>query len=195
MEVAGLVSRSCSGDLSAFNELVEMYQQLVYNVAYRMLGDRGMAEDATQEAFLSAYRSLPKFRGGNFRSWLLRIATNACYDQLRYRKSRPQVSLEALTADPRSQAPLADPRESPEERALNAETRQAVERGLARLSPDQRLVLILCDMQGFSYEEAAQAIGASLGTVKSRLSRGRAQLRDYLVRYEEPFVERFRPKQ
>ena len=192
MNLAELVSRSCSGDVAAFNELVVAHQQLVYNVAYRMLGDRGLAEDATQEAFLAAYRGLAKFRGGDFRAWLLRIAANACYDQLRRSSKRTHLSLDELTADTPNRLPLADPAESPEDRVLNKETRLAIERGLARLAPDQRLIIILCDVQGLSYDEAAAATGASLGTVKSRLSRARSRLRDYLVRHEEPFVERFR---
>jgi RNA polymerase sigma factor (sigma-70 family) len=162
------------GDVESFNALVRLYEGRVYNLCYRMLGDADSAADAAQEAFLSAYRNLRAFRGGSFRSWLLRIATNACYDTLRARKRRPSVSLDAGADDEDDASPLQlpDPSESPDETALRRE--------LAALPEDQRAVLILSDIEGLSYEEIAVVTGANLGTVKSRLSRGRARLRDVL---------------
>jgi RNA polymerase sigma-70 factor (ECF subfamily) len=137
MEEGDLILRSKDGDLDAFNQLVEKYQRQVYNLALRMLGEAPAAEDATQEAFLSAFRGIGKFRGGSFRAWLLRIAANACRDQQRFWR-------------------------------------------LAALPTDQRLAVILYDIEGLSYEEIARVMNSSLGTVRSRLSRGRARLRLYL---------------
>jgi RNA polymerase sigma-70 factor (ECF subfamily) len=177
-----LVEAARRGDVEGFNALVRLYEGRVYNLCYRMLGDAESAADAAQDAFLSAYRNLRSFRGGSFRSWLLRIATNACYDALRARKRRPAVSIEAGADDEDDSSPLqvADPAESPDDFALRRELAGAIQNGLAALPEDQRAVLILSDIEGLSYEEIAVATGANLGTVKSRLSRGRARLRDVL---------------
>jgi len=176
------------GDVAAFNTLVEAYQRQVFNVCYRTLGHREDAADATQDALLSAFRGLKTFQGSaaGLRGWLLRIAVNACYDHLRRRQRRPADSLDALGgADPEHEispaARVADPAETPEQRSLSAETAEAIQAAIDRLSPDQRLTVILCDVQGLSYDEAAEAMSVELGTVKSRLSRARAQLRDLLV--------------
>jgi RNA polymerase sigma-70 factor (ECF subfamily) len=120
------------------------------------------------------------------RAWLLRIAVNACYDHLRRRQRRPADSLDALGAtDPDHEISaaerLADPGQTPEQRSLSVETADAIQAAIDRLSPDQRLTVTLCDVQGLSYDEVAEAMNVELGTVKSRLSRARAQLRDILV--------------
>jgi RNA polymerase sigma-70 factor (ECF subfamily) len=147
-----------------------------------MLGDADSAADAAQDAFLSAFRNLRSFRGGSFRSWMLRIATNTCYDVLRARKRRPTTSLDvdSDSEDDGSPLQIADTAESPDDFALRRELAVAIQRGLADLPEEQRLILILSDIQGLAYEEIAEVTGANLGTVKSRLSRGRARLRDIL---------------
>lgn len=193
MDEIQLVESSRKGDLGAFNQLVEAYQSQVYNLCFRMLADPQLAEDATQETFLAAYRGLGGFRGGHFKAWLLRIAANACYDQLRSRKRRPSFSLESLPAQ--GEWLPSDPGEGPEESALRHELDREIAKGLAELPPDQRLVVILSDIQGFSYEEIVQITRASLGTVKSRLSRGRGHLRDYLLKQRELLPAQFRLKQ
>ena len=185
---AALRAAQC-GDLAAFNRLVQLYERQVYNVCYRMLGNVEDAADATQDAFLGAYRGLKTFRGpaAGFRPWLLRVAMNACYDQLRRRRRRPVDRLDDTErTNPGSEEPsaaerLPDPDPGPEQRALSAETAGRIQAALARLSPEQRLTVILCDVHGLSYEEAAAAMAVELGTVKSRLSRARAQLRDLLA--------------
>lgn len=189
-----LVTAAQRGDVESFNALVRLYESRVYNLSYRMLGDADSAADAAQDAFLAAYRNLRSFRGGSFRSWLLRIATNACYDILRIRKRRPAVSLDAaLASDDDDSAPLqiADSSESPDDFALRRELARAIEIGLTELPEDQRLVVILCDLQGLAYDEIAEVTGTNLGTVKSRLSRGRARLRD-LLKQGELLPARFR---
>src|SRR6202171_319009 len=176
------------GDVAAFNVLVLAYQRQVFNVCYRTLSNADDAADATQDALLSAFRGLKTFRGpsSGLRGWLLRIGVNACYDQLRRRQRRPTDSLDALgvvESDQETSAAerLADPGPTPEERSLSAETARHIQEAIDRLPPDQRLTVVLCDVQGLSYDEAAQAMSVELGTVKSRLSRGRAQLRDLLA--------------
>jgi RNA polymerase sigma-70 factor (ECF subfamily) len=159
--------------LQAFNRLVERYQGQVYNLCLRMLGNRESAEDATQDACFAAYRSLKSFRGRLFRGWLLRIAANQCYDRLRQRQRRQE--------DPLPDEPLvSDPEPRPEEQALRAETVAALEKAIAQLSPEYRLCVLLIDVHGLDYQQAAEAMNVHLGTVKSRLSRARAQLRELL---------------
>lgn len=192
-EEAVLIERSWGGDLDAFNTLVLANQRQVYNLCLRMLGSPQAAEDAAQETFIAAYRAVPRFRGGSFRAWLLRIAANACYDELRRRRSRPQVPLEAPADDERLSAELPASDEPLEQRAERLELARCLQEGLASLPPDQRLVVILRDVQGLAYEEVAEATGASLGTVKSRISRGRAALRDFLLARGELLPSRFRP--
>jgi RNA polymerase sigma-70 factor (ECF subfamily) len=177
-----LVEAAQRGDVESFNSLVRLYEGRVYNLCYRMLGDADSAADAAQDAFLSAFRNLRSFRGGSFRSWMLRISTNTCYDTLRARKRRPTVSLDLDTDDEDDSSPLqiADDAESPADFALRRELAAAIQHGLTALPDEQRIVLILSDIQGLAYEEIAQITDSNLGTVKSRLSRGRARLREVL---------------
>ena len=161
---------------------MRLYESRVYNLCYRMLGDAESAADAAQDAFLSAFRNLKSFRGGSFRSWMLRIATNTCYDVLRVRKRRPSVSLDIEADDESASSPLqiADTAESPDDFAQRRERAAAIQQGLTELPDEQRIVLILSDIQGLAYEEIAQITNSNLGTIKSRLSRGRARLREVL---------------
>jgi RNA polymerase sigma factor (sigma-70 family) len=177
-----LVETAQRGDVESFNALVRLYEGRLYNLCYRMLGDADSAADAAQDAFLSAFRNLRSFRGGSFRSWILRIATNTCYDVLRARKRRPTTSLDIETDGGEDSAPLqiADSAESPDDFALRRELATAIQQGLATLPEEQRIILILSDIQGLAYEEIADITDTNLGTVKSRLSRGRARLRDVL---------------
>ncbi len=186
MDEPALIAAAKKGDLDAFNTLVLHYQHQVYNLAYRIMGDAASASDATQEAFISAWQNMGGFRGGVFRAWLLRIVTNACYDELRRLKRRPASSLESLyVEDPTPDAELPPSQlESPEAFAQRRELNRALQSAIAQLPPDQRIVLVLSDVQGMSYEEIAEVTGANLGTVKSRLSRARAKLRDWLEQEE-----------
>ena len=192
-EEAALIERSQAGDLDAFNALVLTYQGRVYNLCLRMLGSPQAAEDAAQEAFIAAYRAVPRFRGGSLRAWLLRIAANACHDELRRRRSRPQIPLETPADDERLSAEPPASDEPLEQRAERLELARCLQGCLASLPPDQRLAVILRDVQGLAYEEVAEATGTSLGTVKSRISRGRAALRDSLLARGELLPSRFRP--
>ena len=178
------------GDLSAFNELVVEYQSLVYNVCYRMLGQAQAAEDAAQEAFVSAWRNIASLRGEAFRPWILRIAANLCRDELRRRVRRPSssldVALEAGVPEPPDDDPL------PEESALSAELRAGLEAALAQLPEDQRTAIVLCDVEGLDYSEIAAVMKTSLGTVKSRIARGRLRMRQAMLRQPELLPARFR---
>jgi RNA polymerase sigma-70 factor (ECF subfamily) len=144
------------------------------------VGDTDTAEDVTQDTFLLAYKSLHQFRGGIFRAWLLRIATNRCYDELRRRQRRPAGSFDELGFEPRVEWSTLAAGEEPQERAERLELARALELALAQLPDDQRLVVVLSDVQGYSYDEIAAITGVELGTIKSRLSRGRGRLRQAL---------------
>jgi len=171
------------GDEDAFQHLVERYEVAAFNVAFQTLRNRDEAADATQDAFLSAYRALRQFRGGSFRAWLMRIVVNACLDLLRRAKRRPTSSLDALV-EQIGEAPWADPRDNdPEGIALARERHAMIQMALAALPDEQRLAIVLVDVQGFSYEEAAQALGCAVGTVRSRLARGRVRVRDHLLEH------------
>lgn len=185
MDEAALIAAAQEGDVTAFNRLVLAYQDLVFNVTVRIMGDPQSAEDATQEAFISAYQALNRFRGGNFKAWLLRIATNGCYDELRRRKRRPQSSLDELTKDNESFAFLRAPQQGPEGMQQQRELVQAVEHCLDELPDDQRITAVLCDVEGYDYQTIAEITQVSLGTVKSRMSRARSKLRDCLQGFQE----------
>ena len=166
-----LVTRNRDGDLSTFNQIVQRYQSQVYNPAARILGDRVGAEDIAQETFISAYKALARFKGGSLRPWLLRISSNLCYDQRRFAKRRPERSLNEAMESPGFRVPSRDP--YPEQMALSGELREHIQKAILGLPFDQRNTLALIDVQGLSYEEAAEEMNVSLGTVKSRLSRAR----------------------
>jgi len=178
-----LISATLAGDLESFNSLVLAYQNLIYNVALRILGERFAADDATQETFILAFRKLSAFRGGSFRSWLLRIVTNVCYDELRHRKRYPTSSLE-LQDDTGEQIEslkwMVDPGELPEERLERVDLARTIQACIDELPLEFRLVVILVDIQGLDYAETAEILSLPLGTVKSRLARARAKLSVYL---------------
>jgi RNA polymerase sigma-70 factor (ECF subfamily) len=194
MDEPALIQAARKGDLDAFNTLVLAYQHQVYNLAYRIMSEEAAAADATQEAFISAYKHLKSFRGGSFKSWLLRIVTNACYDDLRRRKRRPATSLDELAdgEDGEAEFDVPAPDDGPETIAQRHELTELIQLGITTLPDDQRIVLVLSDIQGMSYEEIATTTNSNLGTVKSRLSRARAKLRDYLQGRGELLPEIYR---
>jgi RNA polymerase sigma-70 factor (ECF subfamily) len=183
-----LIQAAQRGDVRAFNQLVETYQDSAYRTAYRILNDAEAAADATQETFIAAYRHLKEFRGGSFKAWVLRIVTNACYDLLRAQQRRHTDSIEDLlpVSDDAHEPPtLISPHESMEDRVIRAELHHLLQRAIAALPDDQRIVVVLSDVEGLSYEEIAIATQTNLGTVKSRLNRGRGRVRDWLLAQQE----------
>lgn len=197
MDEPALIREAQQGDLDSFNRLVLEYQSVVYNLAYRIMGEGDSASDATQEAFISAYKNIGGYRGGSFKGWLMRIVTNACYDELRRRKRRPATSLEALTVvetgpDAEGEAQLASHEESPESHAERAELGGAIQGCLDSLPEDQRTAVILCDVQGMDYNEIAVVMRTALGTVKSRIARARLKLRDCLQHKQELLPTNYR---
>ncbi len=195
MDEPALINEAQRGNLDSFNSLVLNYQDILFNTALRIMGDEDSAADATQEAFLSAFRALKSFRGGSFKAWLLRTVTNACYDELRRRKRRPSVPLEPEIDDGEEmETPrwLADPSLSPEEEAEVDELEHAIQHCLEGLPVEFRTVVVLSDLQGMDYKEVAAAVRVPLGTIKSRLARARLRLRECLQGFWELLPASFR---
>jgi len=195
MDEPALIQTAQHGDLDSFNTLILHYQDTVFNTALRILGDEDLAEDAAQEAFISAFRSINTFRGGSFKAWLMRTVTNACYDELRRQKRRPTTPLEPETNDGEevdSPRWLADPNMTPDQQFEADELEHAIQHCLEMLPAEFRTVVVLADIQGMDYTEVATAARVPLGTIKSRLARARLRLRECLRGFEELLPSSFR---
>ena len=176
-----LVDAARGGDEAAFEELVRLYEKRVLALTNRMCRNPEDAAEAAQEAFLSAWQGLKFFRGdSSFSTWLYRLASNACVDLLR-REGRHQTAAGPSFNDEEANIDVADPAATPHEAAETQELRELIEQGLQSLTPDHRQVLILREMHQLSYDEIAQSLDIDVGTVKSRISRGRKQLRNFLI--------------
>lgn len=197
MDEQALIQDALNGNLDAFNGLVLHYQDMAYNVAYRVMGEHGAAGDACQEAFISAYQKLHQYRGGSFKSWLLRIVTNACYDELRRRQRRPVTPLMPELDDGETlEDPywIEDDQASPEEQMEQAALEKAIQHCISELEEKFRTIIVLVDVEGVDYEAASEIADTPLGTVKSRLARARSRVQDCLQGFWELLPEIFRLK-
>ena len=180
-----LIERASGGDPSAFNRLMEVHERRMYAVALRMCGNREDAQDCLQEAMLRIYRSISGFKGqSSFGTWVYRITMNTCLDELRRKKNKQNTSLDSLLDTGWSPQ---DESASPEKHAVQAETRKLLHEAIRDLPDDMRSAIVLRDIQGLSYEEIAQALDINVGTIKSRISRGRDKLREKLKQKAELF--------
>lgn len=188
-----LISKAQAGDIDSFNALVLQFQDYIFTITYRIMGDSSSASDATQDTFITAFRKLDSFRGGNFKAWLSRIATNTCYDELRKRKRRPQDYLEELPgSEMYDEPPIPADVPNPEQEAQRNDLSQAIQNCIIALNDDQRMVIVLSDVEGYAYQEIAEQLNVSLGTVKSRLSRARLGVRRCLQAVQELLPSEFR---
>lgn len=180
-----LVARAVAGDRGAFARLVEHYQSACYGLAWRLLNDAELAADATQDAFVHAFDAIDRYRGGVFRSWILRITANASYDILRRAQRRPTQAL----PDPAEGEPeLADhDLAAPADEAARGEMYRHLDAALRLLPEDQRTAVVLADVYGMDYQQVASLTSSALGTVKSRIHRGRLRLRVLLAEHRELF--------
>src|SRR5688572_24448562 len=188
MNEQALIHEAQNGNLDAFNTLILHYQDNVYNTALRILGDEDQAADATQEAFISAFKSIASFRGGSFKAWLMRTVTNACYDELRRQKRRPTTPLEPDTEDGEemdSPRWLADPGMTPAQKSEADELEHAIQHCLNNLPLEFKTVVITADIQGMDYTEVASSVRVPLRTIKSRLARARLRLSECLQGFAE----------
>jgi RNA polymerase sigma-70 factor (ECF subfamily) len=182
---AAVVARAAAGDRTAFAQLMEHYQSACYGLAWRLLGDADQAADATQDAFVHAYDAIGRFRGGIFRSWMLRITANASYDILRRLQRRPTTVLPDPEEGGAELPDLDAP--NPVVEAARSELYRHLDAALRLLPPDQRSAGVLCDGYGMDYHAVAEATAAALGTVKSRIHRGRLRLRELMAEHRELF--------
>ena len=195
MDLKEQIKKSLQGDLDSFNQIVLSYQNLVYNQAYRIIGEPDAAQDAVQETFISAYKKLHTYRGGSFKSWLLRIVSNACYDEFRRRKRQPVTPLYPENNNGNeleNVSWLEDSEEKPEDFLLRNELSQAIQTCLDKLEFEFRTIVVLVDLQGMDYKTAAKVIERPLGTVKSRLARARKSLKDCLKGFRDLLPVEFR---
>jgi RNA polymerase sigma-70 factor (ECF subfamily) len=178
-----LIANAANGDLQAFNELVLIYQNMAFRHAYSLLGDPATAEDATQESFIKAFQAMNRFRGGSFRSWLLKIVTNTSYDMLRrtaHHLPQPLFPEDQNGEEMESPAWISDPVASVQDAVERKEASSEIYRKLDELPAVYRSVLTLVDLYEMDYEEAARVLNVPLGTIKSRLARARLQMQQKL---------------
>ena len=173
-----LLALAKEGDVDAFNRLVSVHQNAVYGFVLRLVRLNNVADDVTQETFISAFRSIRSMRGANFRAWMMTVARNKAYDYFRKSGRRREISVEHDEQNFASRLIAKSP--DPETAALGAELRMAIEHCIGRLGNDQKVAVLLIDVHGHSYEDASDIAGVSIGTVKSRLSRARRRIRDCL---------------
>jgi RNA polymerase sigma-70 factor (ECF subfamily) len=181
-----LIEGAQCGDMDFFNQLVLKYQDMMYRISLRILNDESSADDATQNAMIQAFRNIRSFRGGSFRSWLARVTVNASYDEMRRWRRQASMSFEQVNheGDEIESLPwMMDLSAGPEERYDSTELRDALQQCVKALNADYRLVVVLVDVEGMSYEEVARVANIPVGTVKSRLARARGQLRKSLQSY------------
>ncbi|MHB8170660.1 MAG: RNA polymerase sigma factor [Thermincolia bacterium] len=181
-----LIEKSLSGDTVAFEELVRRYETKIYTVAYRFMGNHADAADLAQEAFIRIYKSLGKFRGeSGFLTWAYHITANVCRDGLRKRSREASLSLER----PEQEYAMVSKELSLEELAEQKELKGNIQKLLGNLSEDHRLILVMREIQGLAYDEIAQQLECTIGTVKSRLSRARQALKEQVLTHRELFPE------
>lgn len=181
-----LIQRAAKGDGAAFSELMAQHESRMYAVTLRMCANREDAQDCLQDAMLRIYRAIGSFKGQSaFSTWIYRITMNTCLDELRRRKSRSASSLDTLLESGWSPA---DEDDVPERHAIASEQRRTIDQAISQLPEDMRAAVVLRDIQGFTYDEIADMLGANIGTVKSRISRGRERLRQILRENAELFT-------
>jgi RNA polymerase sigma-70 factor (ECF subfamily) len=181
------VLRLKANDDAAYDELVRVYHAQIFHVAFRMLGDSGDAADVAQEIFLKVFRNINGFKGeSSLKTWIFRIAFSEILNRLRWWKRRYRQSTVSLDVDHSGNGNgyhVSDSRPTPEQALESKEREEAIQKALSKLSGDHRSIIILRDIEGFSYGEIADVLGISIGTVKSRLARGRADLKKSMIRY------------
>lgn len=180
-----LLRRACKGDVQAFEELMQSHESRIYAIALRMMGNREDAQDCAQEAMVRIYRAMGSFKGQSaLATWIYRITMNTCLDELRRRKARKVTSLDSLVDTGWSPTDTGD---TPEEHGLRVEKQNALNQAIQSLPDDMRAAIILRDVKGYSYDEIASILDANVGTIKSRISRGREKLREILSKQSELF--------
>jgi RNA polymerase sigma-70 factor (ECF subfamily) len=194
MDEVALITSAQNGDIDAFNSLILLYQDFLFRVAERMLGDEDNAADVLQDALVSAFRNFNSFRGGSLKPWLARIVINGCYDELRRSKRRRLIPFEQPNEDDEETGPtlwVSDPAPSPEQNSESRDLERTIAGCLQSLTPDHRVVLVLVDVEERSYVEAAAMIGIPVNTLRSRLARARINMSRQLQRFRDQLPSRY----
>lgn len=189
-----LVKRAKDGDVEAFERLVEGYQKKVFNIAYRMLGNYDDASELAQEALIKIYKSIKSFKEeSSLSTWIYRITTNVCLDELRKRKSKAVVYIDEniRSEDEEINRQIEDNKPTPDQKAEQNELRKTINTAIQSLSQEHKIVIILRDIQGLSYDEIAEILKCPPGTVKSRINRARLSLKEILLSKKELFDTEF----
>ncbi|MBE5040370.1 RNA polymerase sigma factor [Ructibacterium gallinarum] len=189
-----LIQQAQQGNPVAFEQLIAEHQKRIFSIAYRIAGNSDDAADMAQEVLVKIFKNINKFKGDSkFSTWIYRVATNTCLDELKRIRRHPSYSLdqEIDTEEGSISAEIEDDAPTPEESAERKAVRDAVNIAIARLGDDHKKVIVLRDLQGFSYEEIAKIMNCSEGTVKSRISRARSQLKKILQQDRELFADYF----
>lgn len=190
-----LIKKCKAGDIEAFEKLIQRYEKKVFTIAYRYMGNKEDADDLAQEALIKVYKSIKKFRGESlFTTWLYQIVANVCRDALRKKARKQETSIDSpiITEEGETKREFGDSSLSPEILAEKAETEHYLQTLISQLKVEYKVVIIMREIQGFSYEEIAEELGCSLGTVKSRLNRARKHLRERIIRDEELYTDNSR---
>jgi len=180
-----LIERASQGDTQAFDQLLSEHEKRMYGICLRMCRNQEDAQDCLQESMLRIFRAITSFKGqSSFSTWVYRITMNACIDELRRRKNAQQVSVDTLMEE--GWMPV-DPGETPEEHAVSVDQQAELSRLIRQLPEDMRAAVVLRDIQGYTYEEISEILDTNVGTVKSRISRGRERLREKILKKRELF--------
>lgn len=185
-----LVIKASEGDSESFEAIVNKYERLVYSICYRMFNNKEDSLDCTQDTFIKVYKNMEKAIGnGNFKSWICRVATNTCLDELRKRGKKNETSLFTLSNENNEslEKEIVDTSATPLEEILENEKSLVLENAINKLNDENKTVIVLRDIEQLPYEEIAQILGISLGTVKSRISRARKKLKDIYLKDMEQF--------
>lgn len=185
-EITILIQKAQKGDTNAFGTLVASYEKFIFNVACKMFSNSEDASDIAQEALIKAYKNIDKFDfNSSFSTWLYRITVNACIDEMRRRKGRESISIDAEDEESGLALQIEDTSLGAEERVIQNETVSEVRAAIDKLSEEHKTVIILRDLQDMTYEQVAQTLDLSIGTVKSRLARARKSLKDIILKDRE----------
>lgn len=185
-EISILIQRAQRGDTNAFGTLVASYEKFIFNVACKMFSNSEDAADVAQEALIKAYKNIDKFDfNSSFSTWIYRITVNACIDEMRKRKGRESISIDAEDEESGLVLQIEDASLGAEETVIQNETVSEVRTAIEKLSEEHKTVIILRDLQDMTYEQVAQTLDVSVGTVKSRLARARKSLKDIILKDRE----------
>ncbi|MFV0504512.1 MAG: RNA polymerase sigma factor [Lachnospirales bacterium] len=186
-----LIIKASKGNVQAFETIIKKYERLIYSICYRMFRNKEDTLDICQEVYIKIYKNLEKVIGhGNFKNWVCTVTTNTCIDELRKRKDLLSLDAPIKHNDENLQRDIVDKDFTPEEFIIEKEKKEILEVAISKLSPDFKSIIILREIENYNYDEIAEILNINVGTVKSRLSRGRKKLQEIYLKEKETDSER-----